>query len=372
VRLAGVIAADRLAELLAPFARSPIAVRVESLDGQVVAVAGEPLPAEKSGTFSVLISGGRAGVVGRVVVTRRVGRLDPVSRAAAGSLAAAIGMLVDAGARSAHRATERVEREAEHRREHARTESELALSRRVQRSFMPLVAPEVPGWDLASFYEPAREIGGDFFDAFWIRGQRRSLALVIADVTGKGIAAALLMAFSRPLLRAAVDRLQAPATALERTNHILVEERRSALFITALLAVVDVRSGRLRVAAAGHEPPLVLRASSGRLEWLPVQGPLLGAFSALNVREREATLYHGDMLLCYTDGVTDARSPAGERFGERRLRAAVRAGRDSSAQDLVDRIVDSMQRFQAGTAAADDVTLLAVRRLPARSRAQRG
>ena len=366
MRLADVLSANVLAELVAPFAASPTAISIETIDGQAVAVAGGPAPASSGDRYSVPISAGRAGIVGRVVVARRSGRLDPVSRAAAESLATAIGLLVGAAARTARRATERAEREVEHRREHGRIESELALSRRLQRSFVPLVAPEVAGWDLASYYEPAREIGGDFFDAFRLRDRRRSLGLVIADVTGKGIAAALLMAFSRPLLRAAVDRFHAPADALERTNHILVAERHSALFITALIAVVDVRSGLLRVAAAGHEPPLILRAASGALEWLPVRGPLLGAFGMLNAAERVDTLYHGDMLLCYTDGVTDARSPAGERFGERRLRAAARAGRDSSARDVVNRIVDSMQRFQAGTAAADDVTLLAVRRLPAR------
>jgi sigma-B regulation protein RsbU (phosphoserine phosphatase) len=130
--------------------------------------------------------------------------------------------------------------------ERTRIEAELALGRRLQRSFVPLTAPEVPGWELASRYEPAREVGGDFFDAFHPRGRPRELALVIADVTGKGIAAALLMAFARPLIHAAIDHVRSPGVALERTNRILVQERRTALFITAQCVRVDVASGRFR------------------------------------------------------------------------------------------------------------------------------
>ena len=138
-----------------------------------------------------------------------------------------------------------------------RIEDELALGRRLQRSFVSLVAPEVPGYEVASHYEAAREVGGDFFDLFRLRRRGRPLSVVIADVTGKGIAAALMMAFSRPLLHAAIDQTTGPAAALMRTNRILVEERRSSLFITALCARLDLPSGHLEVANAGRIPPWV-------------------------------------------------------------------------------------------------------------------
>ncbi|HEY6014805.1 MAG TPA: SpoIIE family protein phosphatase, partial [Candidatus Limnocylindrales bacterium] len=153
-----------------------------------------------------------------------------------------------------------------------RIEQELAHGRRLQRSFVSLVAPEVPGYELASHYEAAREVGGDFFDLFRMRRRGRPLSVVIADVSGKGIAAALLMAFSRPLLHAAVDNTTGPAEALERTNRILVQERRSSLFITALCASLSLPTGRLRLANAGHEPPLVIPGDGSAILPVAVEG----------------------------------------------------------------------------------------------------
>ena len=199
---------------------------------------------------------------------------------------------------------------------------------------MSLVAPEVPGYELASHYEAAREVGGDFFDLFRMRRRGRPLSVVIADVSGKGIAAALLMAFSRPLLHAAVDNTAGPAEALERTNRILVQERRSSLFITALCATLALPTGRLRLANAGHEPPLIIPGDGSPILPVDVEGPLLGAFGSLGLFEAEVELGGGDVVLFYTDGVTDARSATGERFEEERLLAAIEAARgDTRATD---------------------------------------
>jgi hypothetical protein len=248
-----------------------------------------------------------------------------------------------------------------------RIEQELAHGRRLQRGFVSLVAPEVPGYELASHYEAAREIGGDFFDLFRMRRRGRPLSVVIADVTGKGIAAALLMAFSRPLLHAAIDNTTGPAEALERTNRILVQERRSSLFITVLCARLDVRSGRLCIANAGHEPPLLVRRDGSPIVPIEGSGPLLGAFSSLGLLETVTELAPGDIVVLYTDGITDAQSASGERFGDRRLLAAIEAARAGSAPDVVDSIRGAVDRFQAGMVPADDVTLVAIGRLaPAR------
>jgi phosphoserine phosphatase RsbU/P len=246
-----------------------------------------------------------------------------------------------------------------------RIDEELAHGRRLQRSFVSLVAPDVPGYEVASHYEAAREVGGDFFDLFRLRRRGRPLSVVIADVTGKGIAAALLMAFSRPLLHAAIDHTTGPAAALERTNRILVEERRSSLFITALCARLDLPSGRLAVANAGHEPPLVARSDGSPIECLIGAGPLIGAFATLDIPEVETDLAPGDLVLFYTDGVTDARDAAGERFEEQRLFAAVESARGGTAQDVVDAVAGAVDRFQGPTEPADDVTIVAIRRVPA-------
>jgi serine phosphatase RsbU (regulator of sigma subunit) len=244
-----------------------------------------------------------------------------------------------------------------------RIDDELAHGRRLQRSFVSLVAPDVPGYEVASHYEAAREVGGDFFDLFRLRRRGRPLSVVIADVTGKGIAAALLMAFSRPLLHAAIDHTKGPAAALERTNRILVEERRSSLFITALCARLDLPSGRLAVANAGHEPPLVARADGSPIECMLGAGPLIGAFPTLEIPEISTDLAPGDLVLFYTDGVTDARDPTGERFEEQRLFAAVESARGGSAQDVVDAVAGAVDRFQGSTEPADDVTIVAIRRV---------
>jgi sigma-B regulation protein RsbU (phosphoserine phosphatase) len=246
-----------------------------------------------------------------------------------------------------------------------RIDEELAHGRRLQRSFVSLVAPDVPGYEVASHYEAAREVGGDFFDLFRLRRRGRPLSVVIADVTGKGIAAALLMAFSRPLLHAAIDHTTGPAAALERTNRILVEERRSSLFITALCARLDLPSGHLAVANAGHEPPLVVRADGSPIECLAEAGPLIGAFPKIEIPEVATDLAPGDVVLFYTDGVTDARDPAGDRFEEMRLFAAVESARGGTAQDVVDAVAAAMERFEGPTEPADDVTIVAIRRVPA-------
>lgn len=249
-----------------------------------------------------------------------------------------------------------------------RIEQELAHGRRLQRSFVSLVAPEVPGYELASHYEAAREVGGDFFDLFRMRRRGRPLSVVIADVSGKGIAAALLMAFSRPLLHAAVDNTTGPAEALERTNHILVQERRSSLFITALCATLTLPTGRLRLANAGHEPPLIIPGDGSPVLPVSVEGPLLGAFGSLGLFEAEVELGGGDVVLFYTDGVTDARSTSGERFEEDRLLGAIEAARHPSADrrgtaaGIVESIRAAVTEFQAGMAPADDVTIVAIGR----------
>ncbi len=259
-----------------------------------------------------------------------------------------------------------------------RIEQELAHGRRLQRSFVSLVAPEVPGYELASHYEAAREVGGDFFDLFRMRRRGRPLSVVIADVSGKGIAAALLMAFSRPLLHAAIDNTGGPAEALERTNQILVQERRSSLFITALCATLSLPTGRLRLANAGHEPPLIVPGDGSPVQTVDVEGPLLGAFASLGLFEAEVELGGGDVVLFYTDGVTDARSTSGERFEEDRLLAAIEAARRPSgdghgaAAGIVESIRAAVTEFQAGMAPADDITIVAIgRRRPVSRRGRR-
>jgi serine phosphatase RsbU (regulator of sigma subunit) len=250
----------------------------------------------------------------------------------------------------------------------SRIDAELALARRIQRSFVPLTSPSVPGYEIASHYEAAREVGGDFFDVFRLRGHSGRLAIVIADVTGKGIAAALLMAFARPVLHAAIDNMATPVGALDRTNRILVEERGAALFITALCSILEIRAGRLHHANAGHEPPLIVPAGDGPIRWLAGSGPLLGAFHDLGLTECVTDIAEGDLVVLYTDGVTDARAASGERFGDDRLVEVVEANRAKRPADVVVALAAAVREHQTGMPPADDVTIVALRRLVRRHR----
>jgi len=327
-----------------------IAVAIVDTDGApIAATTADAVPTDACG--GTIPGGPLAGC--RVLVwgeASAIGLQQAVADSLAAALAVASAAHADADARLA--ATARL------------IESELAHGRRLQRSFVSLEPPDVPGFEIAAHYEAAREIGGDFFELFRLRRRGRPLSVVIADVTGKGIAAALLMAFARPLLHAAIDHTTGPAEALDRTNRILIEERRSSLFITALAARLDVRTGDVCIANAGHEPPLIVRADGTQIEFLVGSGALLGAYGDLDLPIVRTELQPGDLLLLYTDGVTDARSPSGERFEETRLLDTVEATRGGTAADIVSAVCGAVGRFQATVEPADDITIVAIRRLP--------
>src|SRR4029077_8516322 len=162
--------------------------------------------------------------------------------------------------------------------ERRRLERELDFARRIQLNLMPAAPPQPPGWEIATAYRAARVVGGDFYDAFDLPGRDGTgplVGLVIADVTGKGLTAALMMAFTRAVHRAAAYNGTGPSDALERTNRVLVRDARTGLFVTAIGATLDPAYGRFRYASAGHEPPLLLRAGASGVEELPAGGMLL-------------------------------------------------------------------------------------------------
>ncbi len=256
-------------------------------------------------------------------------------------------------------------RELEEAREalERRLEHELAVARRIQLSLMPRSLPTPPGWGLSTAYRAAREVGGDLYDAYALPARPGHVGFVIADVTGKGVTAALMMAFTRAVLRSAAYNGTGPGDVLARTNRVLVDDARTGLFVTAFVGELDPTSGRLLYASAGHEPPLVV-SDGGRcvaeLELPPA--PLLGAFADLGRTEASIGLGPGDLVLAYTDGVTDARDATGERFGEVRLRDALRAEPPGGAEAAVERVLGAVDEFAGAEPAADDITLLALAR----------
>jgi phosphoserine phosphatase RsbU/P len=226
---------------------------------------------------------------------------------------------------------------------------------------------EADGWEIASDYRPARSIGGDFFDVFPILdpARPRHLGVVIADVSGKGIAAALLMAFVRPVLRSALDRSGDPVQALELTNHILVDERRTGLFVTILAGVLDLDTGVFSFANAGHEMPLLVPGDGSAARWIPGGGPLIGVFGRLDLTLESVEIRPGDRLVLYTDGITDAASPGGERFGVAAFEQLAGDSYRGSAIETCAAVIGPVLRFQGDANPADDLALLVLRRVPA-------
>ncbi len=360
------LAVEPMRSIIAPYdaTEAGVSIAIEDLDGRTIMSAGTA--SDTIAMAEVRIDIAAAGrTIGQVVGRSAAGQ------GLVGAVVAGVSASIAALAEAAEAASEAAARVPDADTERERLAAELALACTIQRSFVPLVPPTVAGYELAGHYQAAREVGGDFFDIFPIRKHSGRLAITIADVTGKGVAAALLMAFSRPLLHAAVDTFRTPADALERTNKILVEEGRSSLFITAMCAIVELRAGRMHLANAGHEPPLFVPASGAPPTWLDVAGPLLGAFSELDLEESTISMAPGDLVLMYTDGVTDMQAPDGERFGDARLIAAVETVRSGTAAEMVASIVEACRRFQDGVAAADDVAIVAIRREPRRTRATR-
>jgi serine phosphatase RsbU (regulator of sigma subunit) len=210
--------------------------------------------------------------------------------------------------------------------------------------------------DLHAEMHPAREIGGDFYDYFLIDDDR--LALTVADVSGKGIPAALFMAVSRTVLRNG-ERGDDMATHMEAANRLLSAENAAAMFVTAFHGVLDLATGALRYCNAGHNPPYVMRAAGGR-ETLKATGIPFGIDEDRPYRVAETRLRPGDTLFLFSDGITEAFNPASEEFGTARLEAALDAARGQGAAALVGDILAATAAFAAGAEQSDDITALAL------------
>ncbi|GAB4505289.1 MAG: hypothetical protein Fur0043_22840 [Anaerolineales bacterium] len=241
-----------------------------------------------------------------------------------------------------------------------RLETEVQLARQIQQTFIPATLPTRPGWDLAARWWTARQVGGDFYDVLELPGGR--LGLFIADVADKGIPAALFMALTRTLVRAAVSGGGSPALALRRVNDLLIPDTRQGMFVTAVYAVLDPQTGQLVYANAGHNPPLCLRRQ-GNLERLTRTGMALGVLEGTDIEEHALRLESGDCLLFYTDGLSEAFSPRGEQFGEGRILTALQSAQTESAERILERIEEHLMAFVEEEEQADDLTMLLVRRV---------
>jgi serine phosphatase RsbU (regulator of sigma subunit) len=249
------------------------------------------------------------------------------------------------------------ERQAE-AMERARLAYELRFANQIQQTLLPKRTPELHGWLVDVHWQPARAVGGDFYDFLALEDGR--LSLVVADVADKGIPASIVMATTRSILRGTARRLLSPAQALSQANEILVPELPAGMFVTCLYALLDPATGRLQYANAGHNWPY--RQRGGHVEELRATGMALGLIPGTEYDEYETTILPGESLLFYSDGLTEAHSPDGEMFGSRRLQELLQA-HAGSHQPLIAYLLGELAAFTStGWAQEDDVTLLSVQR----------
>jgi serine phosphatase RsbU (regulator of sigma subunit)/anti-sigma regulatory factor (Ser/Thr protein kinase) len=239
-----------------------------------------------------------------------------------------------------------------------RLEQELRVARIIQETLLPKETPSREGWEMAGFWQPARAVGGDFYDFIPLPHGR--LGLVIGDVTDKGVPAALLMATTRSTLRAAAERYSSPGLVLERVNELLCGDIPRNMFVTCQYIILDPNEGRLVFANAGHNLP-ILRSETGVQE-LRATGMPLGLLPNMSYEEKEAFIEPGESLLLYSDGLVEAHSPLGELFGFPALRELV-AGHPGGGT-LIPFLLEMLQSFTGeGWEQEDDVTLLTLKRV---------
>src|SRR6266511_2394095 len=224
-------------------------------------------------------------------------------------------------------------------RQRERIEQELKVAQLIQQQFLPRELPDLPGWQVAAHYQPARSVGGDFYDFIELPGGQAGI--VVGDVADKGVPAALVMATTHSVLRAEAPRLVNPAEVLERANELLIDEMPPYMFATCLYAVLDPASGRLRFANAGHNLPYL--HSQGEVTDLRATGMPLGLLPGMRYEEREATLQPGDRLLLHSDGLAEAHAPDRQMFGFTRL--AKLCAHPGSGEALIDRLLAELAGF---------------------------
>jgi len=238
-----------------------------------------------------------------------------------------------------------------------RFEQELEVARLIQQNFLPKQLPDLPGWEAAALYRPAREVGGDFYDVISLPDGQ--VGFVVGDVTDKGVPAALVMAATRSVLRASAQRLVEPGEVLERVNEHLCPDMPPKMFVTCLYGVLEPATGRFRFANAGHDLPYV-KTADGSVE-LRARGMPLGLMTGMAYEEKETVLAPGDSLLLHSDGVVEAHDPDGHMFGFPRLKEAVATY--PGGGELIDLVLADLREHTGPDAEQeDDITMVTLAR----------
>jgi sigma-B regulation protein RsbU (phosphoserine phosphatase) len=247
---------------------------------------------------------------------------------------------------------------------------ELAMAGQIQASFLPASLPILPGWDISATLEPARETSGDFYD--FVALSDGKLGIVIADVSDKGVGAALYMALTRTLIRThAAEYPTRPDLVLGATSHRILSDARAGLFVTAFYGILDPATGLLTYCNAGHCPPCLLSTQDpNTMQALGKMGMALGAVEDTTWNYRAVQLEPGDLLVLYSDGITEAEDPQGRLFGQERFRELLRQTATSaghhSAQEIQNALLAQVRRFRREAPQHDDTTVVVLIRGPER------
>ena len=252
--------------------------------------------------------------------------------------------------------------------EHTQLESikgDLAVAREIQQAILPRIFPPFPeeaaNMDIAASMNAAKDVGGDFYDFFRIDADH--IGFVIADVSGKGVPAAIYMAVCRTLIRATGIRGVSPSECITYSNSLLAKESVNAMFVTAFYGIYDIRTGEVKYANAGHNPPYLMKAD-GSVKVLPLSHDFVaGVIDDFQYTEETTLLEKGDTLLLFTDGVTEATSPTYEEYGEQRLEQRLSQLTQVGCQQIIDAIKADVKAFAGEAEQSDDITLLALKRL---------
>jgi serine phosphatase RsbU (regulator of sigma subunit)/anti-sigma regulatory factor (Ser/Thr protein kinase) len=244
-------------------------------------------------------------------------------------------------------------------RERERLDQELRVARVIQQTLLPKEVPQIPGYEVSAYWQPARAVSGDFYD--FVIYPDGKLGIIVADVTDKGVPAALVMATTRTLLKQSAEQFVSPGNVLERANNLLVPDIPRNMFVTCLFVILDPKTGGFVFANAGHNLPI--KCGMGEAEELLARGMPLGLIPGIDYEERESRLKPGQGLVLYSDGLTEAHNPQGEMFESQRLLTLLKSYSGSAAQ-----IQASLEELSSFTGPdweqEDDVTLVALERLP--------
>lgn len=244
--------------------------------------------------------------------------------------------------------------------EKKRLEGQLEVARQVQLELLPPHDPEIAGYDISAYNFPTEEVSGDYYD--WVKIFEDQIAIVIADVSGKGVPAAILMAFLRASLRAASHIGYATHISMAKVNYLLWESIERNQFVTAFYGILDALKGTLAYSNAGHNPPLIVNAA-GTSRYIDKGEQPLGMFKETRYHEYYLEFEPGDVLVLYTDGATEANSPSGEEFGRERLAQAVKENYDKPAREMLASLQLAVLQWTDNAGASDDVTFFIIKAL---------